>query len=249
VTSNNLCEYLEWDSDFFGVRIARLTVTRLTPQTAQEVDAWCEANKVSCLYFLADADDASTLRVTEANAYHFVDIRMTLDRALSDAATPEGDRSGFGGTRPATQEDLPNLRAIARVSHSDSRFYYDPHLPDARCDDLYETWIDKSVNGYADAVLVAELEGAAVGYITCHLRDDAAGQIGLVGVSAQAQGRGLGGELINAALGWFRGQGVQRVSVVTQGRNCPAQRLYGRSGFLTRSVQLWYHKWYLGEGV
>jgi hypothetical protein len=32
---------------------------------------------------------------------------------------------------------------------------------------------------------------------------------------------------------------------VTQGRNLAAQRLYQRTGFLIRDLQLWYHKWYL----
>jgi len=30
---------------------------------------------------------------------------------------------------------------------------------------------------------------------------------------------------------------------VTQGSNIAAQRLYQRSGFLPKSVQLWYHFW------
>ena len=34
------------------------------------------------------------------------------------------------------------------------------------------------------------------------------------------------------------------MKVVTQGRNIAGQRLYQRCGFLTRSVELWYHKWY-----
>jgi ribosomal protein S18 acetylase RimI-like enzyme len=33
------------------------------------------------------------------------------------------------------------------------------------------------------------------------------------------------------------------VSVVTQGRNVAAQRLYQRAGFVTASTQLWYHRW------
>jgi ribosomal protein S18 acetylase RimI-like enzyme len=37
--------------------------------------------------------------------------------------------------------------------------------------------------------------------------------------------------------------GVQRVSVVTQGRNVAAQKLYQSCGFTTCSVQLWYHWW------
>jgi len=33
------------------------------------------------------------------------------------------------------------------------------------------------------------------------------------------------------------------VTVVTQGLNVPAQRLYQKSGFLVSSVYLWYHLW------
>jgi hypothetical protein len=31
--------------------------------------------------------------------------------------------------------------------------------------------------------------------------------------------------------------------VVTQARNVPAQRLYQKCGFITRSVELWFHRW------
>jgi len=114
---------------------------------------------------------------------------------------------------------------------------------------LYETWIEKSCKGYADAVLVAELQGWPVGYISCHLLDQAEGQIGLFGVSADFQGKGLGQKLVNESLRWFAEQGMRQVTVVTQGRNCRAQRLYQRCGFLTRSVQLWYHRWFRSRGA
>ena len=50
----------------------------------------------------------------------------------------------------------PRFGQSQRDSHRDSRFYYDPGFPNQRCDELYETWIDRSCHGYADTVLVAE---------------------------------------------------------------------------------------------
>ena len=84
-----------------------------------------------------------------------------------------------------------------------------------------------------------------MGYVSCHLDgEDGAGRIGLVAVSSHARGDGLGRTLVLAALRWFEEQGVGTVRVVSQARNCEAQRLYQRCGFVTDSVHLWYHKWY-----
>jgi dTDP-4-amino-4,6-dideoxy-D-galactose acyltransferase len=141
-------------------------------------------------------------------------------------------------------EDVPNLRAIAGVSHRDSRFYFDTSFSEAECNALYETWIEKSCQGYAEAVLVAELAGRAVGYISLHLNEDGTGQIGLIAVSAEARGHGLGKKLINESLRWFASEGANNVVVVTQGRNLAAQRIYQRSGFTLTSVEVWYHRWF-----
>jgi hypothetical protein len=42
------CEYLEWDSAFFGVRIARVTMPRLNPDAMQGVPVWCRVQAVCC---------------------------------------------------------------------------------------------------------------------------------------------------------------------------------------------------------
>jgi ribosomal protein S18 acetylase RimI-like enzyme len=92
-------------------------------------------------------------------------------------------------------------------------------------------------------VLVAVADGTPAAYVTCHLKGDEA-QIGLVGVSAQQLGRGLGTKLVQQFFSWSRQQNARRVTVVTQGRNLAAQRLYQRNGFVTASLQLWYHRWF-----
>jgi dTDP-4-amino-4,6-dideoxy-D-galactose acyltransferase len=157
-----------------------------------------------------------------------------------------------GVVRPATSADVPALRRIARESHRDSRFYFDPRFPRPLCDLLYERWIQASCEGYADAVLVTGTEGSPMGYVTCHLDHASAGpagRIGLLGVDAAARGGGLGGQLVRGAMNWFASRGAAAVSVVTQGRNIGAQRLYQRCGFVTRDLHLYFHKWYTPPGA
>lgn len=240
MTSSELCEYLDWDTAFFGRRIAQAIPQVLTPETVHLLLTWCEAHRIECLYFLASSQDQTTIGLAQKHEFDFVDIRMLLQRALSLDLVQAPISEAI---RPCKQEDIQSLRAIARVSYHDSRFYHDSHFPRTQCDALYETWIEKSCQGYADSVWVAEEHGRAIGFITCHLAD-VTGTIGLTGVSASAQGSGIGGQLVSQALRWFVEHGVSTVQTVTQGRNVKAQRLYQRCGFLTASVTLWYHRWF-----
>lgn len=266
-----ICELLAWDSAFFGRRIARLHGGRLDPEAWAEAHAWSREQAIDCLYFLADPVDPITAPLAEQAGFRLVDLRVTLDGEPGPApavpaggtprlVAPRGGRRARAAPaappariRPAETGDVPALRRIAAVSHRDSRFYYDPHFERARCDELYATWIEKSCQGEAAAVLVAEVEGRAAGYITCLLEPAAGsaaglcGRIGLFAVAAAAQGRGVGSLLIDEALAWLAARGAGRVSVVTQGRNQRAQRIYQKSGLLTRSVELWYHRWFLAS--
>ncbi len=234
-----LCTYLEWDSNFFGVRIARLNASRLDEETLANALQWCNSNRIDCLYFLADSDHATTPVLAAQNDFRLTDVRMTLARPLtaSESFAPEP------GIRLAREEDLPALREIASNTHRDTRFYFDRHFDRDKCDQLYATWIENSLRGFAQAVLVAEIANTPAAYLACHLKSDEA-QIGLLGVDAQHQGRGLGTKLVRQFLTWSREQNAQRTTVVTQGRNLAAQRLYQRNGFVTASLQLWYHRWF-----
>ena len=238
-----ICTYLDWDSQFFDLRIARLNRRRLDEASLKETLSWCRANHIDCLYFLADSDDARTCRLAERNGFFQTDVRMTFERALSENDLISSPREAV---RLAREEDFSALRAIARAGHRDTRFYFDEHFERTKCDLLYETWIANSFNGFAQAVLVAEVDGKAVGYITCHLRGQEA-KIGIVGVATGRQGAGLGTKLVQHFLSWSVRQGARRATVVTQGRNVAAQRLYQRNGFVTASFQLWYHRWCTGR--
>jgi len=238
-----VCRYLDWDSEFFGVRVARFLASRLDAGSVQSALTWCKDNNIQCLYLLADSGDSETTKLAEDNGFRLVDIRTTMTKDMTNHGL-RGDGSAGILVRGAVAEDIPQLRAIARTGHRDTRFYHDEHFPKHRCDALYETWIERSCSGYAGAVLVAELAGHPVGYITCHFDDETSGRIGLAGVHPDHQGLHVGRTLVTQAAALFAERGVRRVSVVTQGRNVRAQRLYQRCGFTTSAVELWYHRWF-----
>jgi dTDP-4-amino-4,6-dideoxy-D-galactose acyltransferase len=235
-----VCTYLDWDSSFFECRIARVNGHRLHEANLSEVLTWCKTNRIDCLYFLADSDDAQTSALAARNGFLPTDVRLTLERTLAGSApiAAPGDK-----VRLARREDLGVLKAIARTGHRDTRFYFDLHFERSKCDLLYETWIENSFTGFAQAVLVAEVNAEPVGYLTCSLQGEES-QIGLVGVADKCQGMGLGQQLVESFLAWSVEQGASRAAVVTQGRNLSAQRLYQRMGFLTAAFQLWYHRWF-----
>lgn len=234
-----LCEELPWDSAFFGVPIAQALQSHADAAACDAMRHWCIAHNVRCLYFLCRDDDAETRRALEAAGFLFVGSRVTLERSLErDVQAP------VGGTRAATAGDVALLRAIASASHRDTRFYVDGHFDLSRCDELYATWIEKSVHGYADDVIVAERDGRVAGYVTLHATPaDRPARIGLIAVAAEYRHQGVGRDLVRAVLRAAAGRGLPAVAVATAGANAAALALYTREGFRTTDMSVWYHCW------
>jgi GNAT superfamily N-acetyltransferase len=219
-------QLLEWDSEFWGVRIARVD--------SPDVDEWVRENDVACTYLLVPSADAAAAQRAEDGGFRLMDVRVELDAPTARSEQPVREHSG---------EDVDRLAALARHNHADTRFYADPNFPRDACDRFYETWIRNSCAGWADAVLVTDVDGEPSGYVSVHDRAGV-GSIGLIGVDPDSRGRGLGEALVRGALDWCARTGLERCTVVTQGRNVGGQRVFQRCGFRTMSVALWFHKWW-----
>lgn len=245
-----LCEELPWDSQFFGLSIARAVPSRLDEPTRDTMLDWCRSHGTDCLYFLAAPDDTATMQQLDAGGFQLVSVRVTLAR-------PAGSGHGEirGRVRQAVAGDIPALRDIAVSAHRDTRFHADSRFDAARSDEMYAAWIENSVRGYADQVLVAERDDAPVGYVTLHIEEPNAAtgpagrtaRIGLFAVHEQYRSQGIGRDLLRRAAQALAAAGVTGTSVVTAGRNVAALRLYTSEGFRTIDVALWYHRWFRGE--
>ena len=229
-----------WDSAFFGARIAQITARRTTAEALALAVDRARHEAIDCLYFLADADDVTTVRAAEASGFALVDVRHTLDCAIDRGST---DSPADAMIRLARPVDLPQLMDVARVSHRATRFHADKRFDPGRSDELYARWIERSIAGeLADAVWVVDIDEAPRGYITAS-RGLTAASIGLIAVAPEYRGRGYGDRLLRTMLQWSAHEGLGRVTVVTQGRSAPSVRFYERAGFTSSTVEFWYHLW------
>jgi dTDP-4-amino-4,6-dideoxy-D-galactose acyltransferase len=236
---------LDFDSEFFGCRIARFDAVPGDAAAARALVSRADAAGIDCAYLLLDAADTAALRAAEDAGFRVVDVRLTIACALerADARAPI---AGCASVRRAEASDVPALQAIARVSHRDSRFYADPQFPRERCDALYARWIERKCGGAAAAVFTAGERGATCGYLSCDLPEAGVGQLDLLAVAPEARGRGVAAALTAHALAWFRDSGRTRARLVTQGRNANALRHFARFGFAAERVELWLHRWRAG---
>ncbi len=233
------CVFLPWDTDFFGVRIARVEGDRLTHEDVAAAIRWAEGERIDCLYALVDAGDTPSLRALEAQRFELADLRWTLEREVPPGAAAPPDAA-----RLAVPDDRAALAALARTSHRNTRFHEDARFDAARADEMYAVWITKALDDPDALVLVPPGVPEPAGYLALHAVSAPDARIGLIAVAPALQGGGRGEALVAAGLAHLSRAGVRRVSVVTQGRNPRAIRFYERCGFRTASCRFWYHRWF-----
>jgi dTDP-4-amino-4,6-dideoxy-D-galactose acyltransferase len=228
---------LEWDSGFFGRRIAQLDVLPTAAALAEAMD-WCRAHAIDCVYCRAVSADPDSAWALENAGFVARDVRLDFARPVPLTTAPAT------AVRRFQPGDVARLEAIASEAFTVTRFMMDPNFPRDAVGRLYATWVANSCRGYAADVLVFDQGRGPAGFVTLQLEQDGAGRIGLIGVAPDARGMGAGRQLIAGALTWFAANARSEARVSTQGTNVGAQRLYQHSGFVTRSASTWYHRWF-----
>lgn len=143
--------------------------------------------------------------------------------------------------RPATTADADTVLALA----DRLRVGVAPWREEAAVTTAVRGWVETSLATMGEpghAVLVAELDHDVVGFITLspgmHWAGDPDASIGELVVSTEAEGRGLGHALVEAAMERARENGCTRISVSTGAANERARSLYRRLGFEDEDVTL-----------
>jgi ribosomal protein S18 acetylase RimI-like enzyme len=99
--------------------------------------------------------------------------------------------------------------------------------------------IDDDVVANPAGVFVAEANGRIAGYVTAFLdRETGRGRIPNLAVATEFRGHGLGRQLIEHALDYFRREGMAYAMIETMAQNEVGQHLYPACGFVEVARQV-----------
>ena len=234
-----LVEKLQWDSEHFGFGVGRVLPTGIGPEEAAECVSHGRQLDLRCLYFLAGGADRETWHHAIAAGFLPIGIRMELELQQRGPGSAESSHGG----ELASGADLPELLRLSAQAFVESRFFRDPGFPRDRAEELFRIWVSRGVGEEGFFTVLQYEEGAPAGFVTGRILEPGRGRIELLAVAASQRGRGVGGRLLAAAKAEFVRRGLPKVTVVTQGSNLPAQRLYQDAGFRTLGVGIWFHAW------
>lgn len=133
--------------------------------------------------------------------------------------------------RPATREDGPDLVAIDREGFDPATT---PGLPPT---DDADPW----ARHVPDDVLVADVDGQVVGYLTLGHPTSLASNAHVwhvqgLAVCASARRRGIGRALLRAGIAEATARGGRRLTLRVLGTNPGAQALYEAEGFVVEGI-------------
>lgn len=148
--------------------------------------------------------------------------------------------------RPIAQHDIAAVAQLAgrliRLHHEwdPARFFLVRGVEAG-----YERFLASEMNNPEAVVLVAELEGAVVGYAYGGLveRDwsdlrDACGKLHDVYVDERARGAGVAAMLVEEMVSRLRAMGAPRVVLMAASKNEAGRRLFARLGFRETMIEM-----------
>ena len=238
----NLIYILEWDTRFWGFPVAFLSSRHLTENILYRINLFIKKNNIRLVEYLCNCHDKQSVNLAEKNNFKFKDIRLTYERKISNQEDIFLDRDMKFGI--ALKKDISKLRKLSKNIYLDSRYYFDDNFNKSKVQEFYMSWVEKSVKKiFDDECYILSKRKNLVAYCSIRYLNKFETNIGLIGVDPKEAGKGNGKKILNKVFNVLYKKGVRRISVVSQGRNYAAQRLYQKNGFLTSSTELWYHKW------
>ncbi len=247
-----LIQHLPFDSDCFGLEMARVDWFWAEPGTAsvlidQILSAALNQN-IQHLMIRVEANQLELVKAWQSHGFYLADTQATLTHNyLTTPPLPTTNGWRSGQIDRFKTDHLPAIKALSRDAYRQSRFYADPALSHSGADHLHMRWAENNCRGRADSTWVAHQNGQVFGYLSCLYSASQAefglpaqAHIDLVAVDATVRGDGIGSRLIAMALAHYWDQ-ANLMTVGTQGYNYSALRAYIKLGFILDRLQFSLH--------
>ncbi|MDF2673279.1 MAG: hypothetical protein K0R09_1544 [Clostridiales bacterium] len=247
-------EKLDWDTNHFGIVMGNMTIhQKEQPPSRSDIDsligeAMNRANKegIEHISIRLEPDSKKLIHACEDRGFRLMDTRIEF--IFDYKATKLKEVKNQCILREGRAEDEEKLVSISIESFSNyiDRFHSDEKIDNAKADKLYELWVRNSYKGYADSIIVAEIEGEPVGFSTFKEfvsqtdKGEKMGEIVLSAVSQSARGKGVYTSMICQGVRMGSGR-MDYLLVKTQIDNRAVQKAWASLGFKPYRSEYIFH--------
>jgi hypothetical protein len=236
----DLIEPLAWDSDFFGLPIARTELTGATADMLRDIDAEARAGGIACLYGSLDPTDGATAHLAQTFGHRLVEVALTFGRPdLPFTPKPSPTK-----VRRGALDDLPDLEPAIKTLAPWSRFAADPRFGPDAAHRMHEAWMARAASDGTDerALYIAYDDDDGVTGVATFVRTPVP-RVDTKGVTKL--GTGAADALMVALFDWAGGGPTEAGPCAA--RNIAPLRYLERCGFRVGRTRYLFHRW-LDEG-
>lgn len=234
---NNLL-LLEWDSDFFDLKIGKIEKRFLSDTEFEQNLIFGRREKYDLLYVIDDLRNQIGNTVLKNYKLTLVDTKIVFEKRLRF----EKDIEDIYIIKNVNDDDLQELYYLAIESGHLSRYKIDENL-NSKFEIFYRTWIDNSLNKVlADDVFVYKINTKIVGFVSLKYQNKKC-TVGLIAVNENYRGHEIGKKLMQKCF--FEGsmRSCKTLEVATQLVNVGACRFYEKLGMKIKKSNKIYHSW------
>lgn len=232
---------LDWDTDFFGVPFFKVEFAEFPRETAFFVIQKAFSNFRDYIsssfpeYYVfseVPCEDTGVIAGLTGSGWRLIETRITCYRDdLQSFSYPERNP-----VRSATERDIEDLRkaAVEAVNYYD-RFHADDFFSKKESDDFLAIFIENSVKGFADEVIVPA-DGPANAFLTGNYLESPSSLSGrkmakMVLSAVTGERKGWYGKLIAELSFKFKEKGLDTVFMTTQATNRAVLKVWYRHGY------------------
>jgi RimJ/RimL family protein N-acetyltransferase len=255
-----LLEPSDWESHIYGLSMAKISLILAIGnyQVARHayeylVDQILERasqNKFDHITCRAITEDVALIHALEHAGFLHMDT--TIEYVWKPELLTE-DPPATWQIRLPKPDDMPALLALAGRTFTEitkTRYAVDPHLPMKRTEALYQQWLIKACEGvFADVVLVAEEDGAPIGFQMLKIERDLSeilgmglATFGIGAIAPEKKGEGIFPSLLRALVRWAAERTVQVATGRVLVHNRAMHKACLRSGAFTGAAFHTFHK-------
>jgi len=219
---------LNWDSEFFGFEVGEILNTAYIG----------ESNNYSLIILKQNEDNDVQIDNFEKR---FQETKVIFEKKIS-----------FNNLIISTDfifdfDNLPicktMLYPLAFESGKYSRFKLDVNFTQKNFELLYCKWVDNSINKqFADKIYYVKVFDEVIGFVTVKLSKKFA-TIGLIGISKNYQGKGIGKILLCKVEEYCVNNSILELRIPTQKENVLACAFYNKNGYQIIEKTIIKHYW------